>query len=361
MKIGLFGFPQTGKTTLFNTLTGASVATGAGGGRPETHLGVAKVPDERLDRLAAIFKPKKTTHATVDYLDPVGVEKGESRKSDAFLADLKNVEALAHVVRVFEDEALPHTQGSMDPRRDVETMETELILADHTLAQRRAERLELAIRKTGKPEEKKELELITRCVEALEKEKPLREIEFTEEEDRRLRGYTFLSAKPLLVVLNVDEGAAGDLDGAIASAGLTEFATRRRVAVCAASAKIEMEIARLDPADARVFMDDLGLAEPALDRIIRSSYGLLGLISFFTVGEDECRAWTIRDGTRAQQAAGVIHSDIERGFIRAEVTACDDLLEAGSYGPLRDKGKLRLEGKEYLVRDGEVVHFRFNI
>ena len=362
MKIGLFGFPQSGKTSLFNTLTGATVATGAAGsGRPETHSGVAKVPDARLDRLAAMFKPKKTTYATVDYVDPVGVEAGEAKKSDSFLSDLKAADAIAHVVRAFADEAIPHSQGAIDPKRDVETMETELILSDHTTASRRMERLELSIKKTNRDEERKELELIKRIVEALENEKPLREFAMTEEEERRVRGYTFLSAKPLLVVINVGEADAGGLDAAVEKAGLAQFAKRPKVEVCAAAAAIEMEIARLEAADARAFMDDLGLAEPALVRIIRSSYHLMGLASFFTAGEDECRAWTVRVATRAQQAAGVIHSDIERGFIRAEVTYCDDLFELGSFAACRDKGKLRLEGKEYPVKDGDVVHFRFNV
>ncbi|PYT08986.1 MAG: redox-regulated ATPase YchF [Acidobacteria bacterium] len=360
MKIGLFGFPQTGKTTLFNTLTGASAAVGATG-RPETHVGVARVPDERLDRLSAMFRPKKTTHATIEYIDPIGVEKGEARKSDSFLQELKQAEALAHVVRGFENDSVPHSQGTIDPRRDVETMETELILADHTLAVRRAERLEQSIRKSGREEDRRELELIRRCIDALERETPLREIPFTDEDSRRLRGFAFLSAKPLLIVLNAGEKDAGRLESALAERGLTRFAGKKEMAVCAASAQIEMEIARLEPPDARAFMDELGLGEPALDRIIRSSYALLGLVSFFTVGEDECRAWTIRDGTRALQAAGTIHSDIERGFIRAEVVEWKALLEAGSLAAARERGKLGLEGKDYRVRDGDVVHFRFNI
>ncbi len=360
MKTGLFGFPLTGKSTLFNTITGAAVATGTAGARPETHLGVARVPDSRLDRLSAMFHPKKTTHATVDYVDPVGVQTGEGQKPDAFLADLKQVDALAHVVRGFEDEAVPHAPGAVDPKRDVETMEMELILSDHTLAEKRVERLELSIRKTNRDEEKKELELMRRCLVALEAETPLRALTLSDEENRRLRGYNFLSQKPLLLVLNTGEKAAGDLAGALERSGIAA-AQRPGTAVAAVSARIEMEIARLDAADARAFMDDLGLAEPALVRLIRSSYELLGLVSFFTAGEDECRAWTIRRNSRAQTAAGVIHSDIERGFIRAEVVTCEDLFAAGSFAAARDKGRLRLEGKEYPVQDGDVVHFRFNV
>ena len=360
MKIGLFGFPQTGKTTLFNTLTGAAAAVG-GAGRAETHVGVARVPDDRLERLAALFKPKKTTYATVDYVDPPGVEQGEGKKSESFLQDLKAADALMHVVRAFEDEAVPHSQGPVDPARDVATMETELILADHTVATRRAERLALSIRKTNRDEEKRELELIRRCVEALEREQPLREVAFTEEEARRLRGFTFLSAKPLVIVLNVAEADAGRLPEAIARAGLGEIARKPSVAAVAAAAGIESEIARLDPPDARAFMDELGLAEPALVRIIRTSYALLGLISFFTVGEDECRAWTIRAGTKAQPAAGTIHSDLEKGFIRAEVVDWKNVLDAGSLAVARERAQLRLEGKDYVVRDGDVMHIRFNV
>jgi hypothetical protein len=361
MKIGLFGFPLTGKTTLFNTLTGAHAAVaGFGHGRPETHVGVAHVPDERLDRLAALLKVKKAVHATVEYVDQAGVEKGEGQKSEAFLVDLKLADALAHVVRAFEDANVPHSEGSIDPRRDVETMEIELILADHTVATRRAERLELSLRKAPRDEDRKELDLIRRCVEALERETPLRAVHFSEEEARRLRGFTFLTAKPLLVVLNVGEGDAATLDSAPARAGLEDLTRKPGIAICAASAKIESEIAQLDPADARAFMDEMGLGQPALERIIHSSYDLLGLLSFFTFNEQECRAWAIHAGTSAHRAAGAVHTDIERGFIRAEVVNWKDLLDEGSMAHAREHGRLRLEGKEYLVRDGDVIHFRFN-
>ncbi len=362
MRIGLFGFPKVGKTTLFNTLTGSSVPTEAyAAGKPETHVGVAQVPDARLTRLSGMFKPKKTTHAKVEYLDIVGVEKGDAAGGETFLTDLKNVDALLHVVRAFEDPNLPHSQGPIDAKRDVETMETELILADHTIVSRRIERLEASIKKTGRDEEKKELEALKHCLAALEKETPLREVTLSEEDARRLRGFTFLSAKPLLVVLNLSESDAGKIPTAVKDAGLEPFAARPSVAVVPVSAKIEMEIARLGAEDAVAFMKDLGIEEPALDRVIRTSYAFLGLISFFTVGEDECRAWTIRRGTHAQKAAGAVHSDIERGFIRAETIAYEELVAAGSWNQAKEKGRLRLEGKEYVVLDGDVVHFRFNV
>jgi GTP-binding protein YchF len=362
MRIGLFGFPKVGKTTLFNTLTGSSVPTDAyAAGKPETHVGVATVPDGRLERLSAIFKPKKTTHAKVEYLDIVGVEKGEAASAETFLTELKNVDALLHVVRAFDDANLPHSEGTINPKRDVETMETELILADHTIAVRRVEKLEANIKKTGRDEDKKELEALRKCIAALERETPLREVVLSEEDDKRLRGFTFLSAKPLLVVLNLAESDAAKIPTAVADAGLAAFAGRRMVGVVPVSAKIEMEIARLSAEDASAFQTDLGIEEPCLDRVIRTSYDMLGLISFFTVGEDECRAWTIKKSTIAQKAAGAVHSDIERGFIRAEVVPCDELLATGSWHAVKEKGRLRLEGKEYVVQDGDVAHFRFNV
>jgi hypothetical protein len=359
MLVGLFGFPKVGKTTLFNTLTGSSVPTDAyASGKAETHVGVAKVPDPRLDRLSAMFKPKKTTFAKVDYLDVVGVEKGSAKGDETFLTDLRNVDALLHVVRAFEDPALPHSQGSVDPKRDVETMETELLLADLAVAARRIERLQANAKKGAADKDAKEIELLRKCVAALEKETPLRELALSDEEAKRLRGFTFFSAKPILVALNLADSDAGRIRTAVADAGLEPFAKRPWTGVVPVSARIEMEISHLGPEDAAAFMKDLGIAEPCLDRLIRSSYGLLGLISFFTVGEDECRAWTIRAGTTAQKAGGAIHSDIERGFIRAEVVAYDDLIAAGSMQGTKERGKFRLEGKEYVVRDGDIAHFR---
>src|SRR5437867_390940 len=232
MRIGLFGFPKVGKTTLFNTLTGSSIPMESyATGKPETHVGVALVPDQRLETLSRMFEPKKTTHARVEYLDIVGVEKGDAAAGETFLTELKNVDALLHVVRAFDDPNLPHGQGPIDARRDVETMETELILADHTIAARRIEKLEANIKKAGRDEDKKELEAVKRCLAALEKEIPLREVEFSEEDEKRLRGFTFLSAKPLLVVLNLSESDAGGIGKAIAASGLAEFAARRSVGI----------------------------------------------------------------------------------------------------------------------------------
>ena len=358
MKFGLFGFPMTGKTTLFQLLTGAEAA--AHGGRGEGQVAVTRVPDPRLERLAEMYSPKKKTPATIEFVDLAGVEKGQAARSLP-LEQLRTADALAHVVRTFRDENVPHGEGPPDATRDVTSMEAELILADLIVAEKRKEKIELQASKTNKPEDKEEAALFRRVVEHLESETPLRNVEFDERELRTLRGYTFLSLKPLLVVVNADEDDADKIRAGAAGFGLEEVSRQPKTEVVALSAKIEAEIAQLDAEDAAGFMADLGIEQPALDRMIRASYDLLGQISFFTVGEDECRAWTIRRGTVARRAAGAIHSDIERGFIRAELVAYDDLTAAGSWSACRDNGTLRLEGKDYVMKDGDVVNFRFNV
>jgi len=358
MRIGLFGFPMTGKTTLFGLLTGAEAPAHAT--RGEAQIGVTRVPDPRLDQLSAMYSPKKTTPATIEYLDLAGMEKGEAAKVLP-LDQLRTADALAHVVRAFHDESIPHVEGAIDPARDAATMETELILADHTVAEKRVEKLELMVRKTNRDEDKKELEVLRKVVSTLERDTPLRNVEFNEAERRLLRGYTFLSLKPMLVVVNADESDAAKLSDGAAGFGLLALTDKPATAVVALSAKIEAEIGQLDSDDATAFAADLGITEPALDRMIRASYDLLGRISFFTVGEDECRAWTIRRSTTARAAAGTIHSDLEKGFIRAEVVAYDDLLAAGDWNAAKANATLRLEGKEYAVKDGDIVHVRFNV
>jgi hypothetical protein len=358
MKLGLFGFPLTGKSTLFRLLTGAEAPAHAAPG--DVQIAISQVPDPRLDRLTAMYEPKKRVPATVEYLDLAGMEKGQATKVLP-LDQLRTADALAHVVRGFEDEALPHSEGSIDPARDVATMETEFILADHTVAERRKEKLELQVRKTNDDQDRRELEVIGKIVGTLEQEIPLRNLELDDRERMLLRGYTFLSLKPLLVVVNCAESDAARLGAGAAGFGLEAIAEKPHTEVVALSAQIEAEIAQLDADDARGFMDDLGIEQPALERVIRASYHLLGSISFFTVGDDECRAWTIPRGTVARRAAGTIHSDIERGFIRAELVAYDDLVAAGSWSGCRDRGTLRLEGKEYVMQDGDVVNFRFNV
>lgn len=362
MKIGIFGFPKTGKTTLFNTLTGANVATDAyATGKKEIHVGMTNVPDARLNKLTAIFKPKKEVYARIEYLDVVGVEKGEASGNDAFLNELKGVDTLLHVVRAFQDPNLVHSEGEVNPKRDVENMETELILADLIVVSRRIEKLEESIRKLPKEQDRKELAALKTCAEMLEAEKPLREMEQAPEEKKLLRGYTFLSAKPILIALNLSEDDIDKIGTAVETYELNDFATKPNVAIVPVSAKIEMEIANLGPEDGASFMKDLGIEESALTRLIRTSYDFLGLISFFTVGEDECRAWTVRQGTPAQMAAGTIHSDLERGFIRAEVVSYEDFVATGSWNGAKENGKFRLEGKSYVVQSGDIMNVRFNV
>jgi len=358
MKAGILGLSLVGKSTLFQLLTGHPGLTP--GGRPEARVGIARVPDPRVETLAGLFKPRKKTWATVEYVDVPGVGKGQG-STLVDLPALRGVDALVHVLRAFESDTVPHPEGSIDPLRDAGTLELELILADLATVERRLERLEASIKKARLPEDVAERELFVRLKDSLEAERPLRELGLSEDEQRRLRGYSLLSEKPLLLVANLDEDRVGDASAFLESSGLVEFARRPRVAVCAVSAPIEAEMAELAPEDAQAFREDLGLEEPGLDRVIRTSYELLGLVSFLTVGEDECRAWTIRRGTRAQLAAGAIHSDIERGFIRAEVVPFEDLVAAGSLPACREKGTLRLEGKDYEVKDGDVINFRFAV
>jgi hypothetical protein len=358
MKAGILGLSLAGKSTLFQLLTGTPAAPP--GGRPEARVGIARVPDPRVHRLAGIFQPKKETLATVEYVDVPGVAKGEGA-SLVDLPALRGVDALVHVVRAFESETVPHPDGSVDPRRDAEMLELELVLADLGTVERRLERLEASIKKANRAEDVTERALFLRLRETLEAEKPLREMALTEEEKARLRGYALLSGKPMLLVANLGEDRIREAAAFLERSGLAAFARKPGVALCAVSAPIEAEMADLTPEDARAFREDLGLAEPGLDRVIRSTYDLLGLISFLTAGEDECRAWTVRRRTRAQLAAGEIHSDIERGFIRAQVVAFEDLVAAGSIAACRERGTLRLEGRDYEVKDGDVIEFKFNV
>jgi ribosome-binding ATPase len=358
LRAGLFGFPSSGKTALFQLLTSARDAPRQGG-KAEANVGVARVPDERLDRLSAMFNPRKHVPATVEFADVAGTG-GAQTGAEALLdlAPFRNADALLHVVRMFRDPSVPHPSGAIDPARDVRTMEDEVILADLGVVERRLERLERDLKKGNTPELGKEREILVRCRTALEAGQPLRALGLSADEARRLRGFQLLSAKPLLLVLNLDEADLPQADDAVRIAGLESFmagASTRAVPICA---KIELEIAQLDPADATAFMTDLGLRESGLDRVIRASYDLLGYISFFTVGEDECRAWSIPRNTSAVLAAGEIHSDISRGFIRAEVVGYDQLITRGTLAACRDHGELRLEGKEYVVNDGDVINFR---
>ncbi len=356
MEIALCGLSRSGKSTLWSILTGTQVVAGA---RAETRKGIAKVPDARLDKLIALFNPKKSAPATVTYVDFPAVERGTGGRADnPVLTQLRTAEALLCVLRVWDDPAEPNPEGSIDPARDLSLLETEFLLADLEVAQRRFERLDGIIKKTHRDEDKKEKELFARLIPMLENEIPLRAAGLTADEHKVLRGFAFLTAKPLLVAVNLQDDRTGDLHKAATDFGLPDPATRPGTDFVALSAKIEAEISTLSADDAAAFRADLGITEPALDRLIRASYRLLGQISFFTVGEDECRAWTIPAHSFARSAGGAIHSDIEKGFIRAEVVPWDKLLEAGSMHVAKEKAWLRLEGKEYIVQDGDVVHFR---
>ena len=358
LRAGLIGFPGTGKTALFQLLTSAREAPRSGG-KSDANVGVSRVPDDRLDRLTALFNPRKRVPATVEFADLAGAATGRSGAQALLdVAPFRNADALLHVVRMFRDPSVPHPAGNIDPARDVRSMEDEIILADLGVVERRLERLERDLKKGGNPDLRKEQELLATCRAALEGGRPLRALSLPPDDRRRLRGFQFLSAKPLLLVLNLDEVDLSRAGEAATLAGLESFvagAATRAVPICA---KIELEIAQLDEADARAFMQDLGLRESGLDRVIRASYDLLGYISFFTVGDDECRAWSIPRDTAAVVAAGEIHTDISRGFIRAEVVRYDALLQRGSLAACRDHGELRLEGKDYVVLDGDVINFR---
>jgi len=360
------GLPYVGKTTVFNLLTGAHASTGAfAGAEAETNIGVAKVPDERVDKLSALFKPKKTTFAEITYRD-LGLAKSATAGegvSPKKLGDLRNSDALVHVVRAFTDPSVPHAEGSVDPLRDMATLDLELLFSDHAIVEKRLDGIERELRSAKGPDreaKERELAFLRRAKPALEAETPLRDLEVDPEEQRLIRGYRFLTLMPQLVLVNVDEADVASPDAVLAP--LRDAAGRHGgTAVVAVCAKIEAEIAELPPDEATAFRTELGLADAPLDRVVHATYDLLGLTSFFTTGEDEVRAWTVYKGSTAQQAAGAIHSDLERGFIRAEVIRWDELLKAGSEANARKQGLLRTEGKVYSVSDGDVVNVLFNV
>jgi GTP-binding protein YchF len=360
LRAALIGFASSGKTTLFQLMTSARETARAAHGKGEAVIGISKVPDARLDRLNLMYNPKKRVPATVEFTDLAAGGASGGAQGLVDVAAYKNADALVHVLRAFHDPAIPHASGSIDPARDAQAMEDELILADLGVAERRLERLEKDLKKSRTPELEREREVVTLCKAALEDGRPLRALDLKGEDLKRLRGFQFLSAKPLLIVINLDEAdLSKGIDGAVDAAGLTPFLSRAGTAAAAVCAKIELEIAQLEAADAAAFLADLGLKESGLSRVIRASYDLLGYISFFTVGEDENRAWSIPRNTTAQLAAAEIHSDIARGFIRAEVVSYDHLMARGTMAACRDHGEVRLEGKEYVVQDGDIINFRF--
>ncbi len=369
MKVGIVGLPQVGKTTIFGLLTRGRIDTSSWGSTRETHQGIAYVPDARLDRLAEIVNPQKTTYATVEYVDLPGLARGEgkaalqgqAKEMSAYLNSLKNIDTLLHVVRAFDEPNLPHPEGTVDPLRDIGLFELEMIFSDLAIVEKRLDRLSKDLKKAKSPELEMENEILQRFKAALENEQPLRELELTPGEEKRVRGFTFLSAKPILLVINAGDQDAPKIEHVVEAYGLQKQAAMRNVAITAVCGKIESEIAALLPDDAQLFMEDLGISGSALDRIIQKSYDLLGVFSFYTAGEPEVRAWTIPRNTTAVQAAGAIHTDIEKGFIKAEVVSFEDMIELGSFPAAKSKGVLRLEGKEYRVREGDVILFRFNL
>lgn len=361
MKIGLVGLNQTGKTTIFNLLTGREEGSQAPAGKSAANTGVGLVPDSRIDFLSQLFKPKKITYAQIELTDVAGFSAtGEGQKSGAakFLNDVRPCEALIHVLRAFESDSVIHEQGNIDPARDLEAVETEMLFADLELVEKRIDRI-----KTGKKMTKEnadELARLERCFAWLEGGGTMREMELTEEERIAMRNYAFLTEKPRLAVVNLDESQFKKKDYPNKEA-VRSLCSQLNIPLLELCGEMELEISRLPEEDKLMFMEDLGLSEPGIAVLARAVYGLLGLISFLTAGEDEVRAWTIEEGTSARAAAGKIHSDIERGFIRAEVVKFEDIKSLGSMAKVKEKGLFRLEGKEYTVIDGDIINFRFNV
>lgn len=362
MQVTIVGLPGSGKTTVFNALTGGHAETGGfSGSRAAPNVIVVKVPDVRVDRLAALFNPKKTTYADVTYVD-VAIPAGAAREGTVnpdVLAQVRNADALLHVARAFDDPTAP---AGADPWRDVDDLDLEFTVADLSVIEKRLEKLKTQGRHGSQSERElaqREEELLFRVEPHLSSGEPLRSFGLTADEEFLLRGYRFLTQKPVLVILNVDEARLPEVE-ALEAAGRERY-REPHTNVAALAGKIEAELGELADDDARLFMDDLGIAEPSRGRVIRLTYDLLGLFSFFTAGEDECRAWTLRIGSSAVDAAGAIHSDLARGFIRAQVIGIDELIEAGSMAEARKRGTLRQEGKTYNVADGDILEILFNV
>ncbi|MEO8612207.1 MAG: redox-regulated ATPase YchF [Chloroflexota bacterium] len=359
MRLGIIGLPNSGKTTIFNALTLQNLPTGAAtSGQFEVHTAIVNVPDTRVDKLKAMYNPKKTAYTTVTYADIGGLDKGisEGGLKGQFRNELAQVDGFLHVVRAFVDDTVPHPYESIDPQRDVESLDSEFLLADLVVVESRIEKLQSEIRVKGKNVDKAvpaQMELMEQFKAQLEAEKPLSELELSEDELKGIRGYGFLTLKPVLVVVNQGEQAK-DVNTLL-------HYERPNSRVVSLQGKIEAELAQLDADDAQMFMEEYGITELSAAKVIRLSYELLAIQSFFTVGEDEVRAWSVAIGATAPEAAGAIHSDLQKGFIRAEVMKYEDLITAGSEAALKATGKFRLEGKEYIVKDGDIVHIRHNM
>lgn len=356
MRLGIIGLPQSGKTTIYNALTRGTQPTGMGTGKMEVHTAVVDVPDPRVDTLSGMFNPKKTIYAKVTYADIAGLDGSASKSgiSGTLLNQLTQMDGFLHVVRVFEDEVVAHPSGSIDPQRDIAAMDSEFVLNDLIAVERKLERL-AEERKKGAGRDKatieREVTLFERLHAALEEETPLRDVDISAEEEKTLSGFGFLSRKPVLIVLNLSEGQATP----------TLDYPHKHSQIVALQGKLEMDIAQLPPDEMEMFLQEYNIEEPSLNRMIRLSYDLLGLQSFFTVGPDECRAWTVERGATAPEAAGVIHTDLQKGFIRAEVVHYDDLTTLGGMNEAKAHGKFRLEGKDYIVKDGDILNIRFAV
>jgi hypothetical protein len=356
MKLGIIGLPNSGKTTIFNALTGSTIETSAAtSGQLEVHTAVVSVPDERIDRLSKMYNPKKTIYTQVTYVDIGGLDKGaaEGGLKGQFRNELSQLDGVLHVVRAFDDPNVPHPYTTVDPQRDLETLDSEFLLADLVSIEGRLGKIEDDLRRKGRTVEQgvhAEKETLERMKAALENDQRLRDLDFTEAELKPLKGFGFLTLKPTLVVLNCGDEAKD-------AAALLRY-NHAQSGIVSLQGRIESELAQLAPEDAEIFMAEYGITELSASRVIRLSYELLHIQSFFTVGQDEVRAWSVAIGATAPEAAGAIHSDLQKGFIRAEVMAYADLIEAGSEAALKQTGRLRLEGKEYIVKDGDIVHIR---